>query len=596
MVSEYNLAGIGCLIRNDTTVFQRLSVHFSNHCRCELNLPINAAMQLWIDGTSSMNYKSPSVTTAVALVSTSGAFVALSDSKATASRIRCFGINLRRWRWFFGLLLGILLWNVAEPKFTLAQDDSNSGAASDPKIPRAREMHEIENEILRLQERFDELEKQNIQIERTNAEIKSSDQQLQATTTQQLHSLQSQITTSSSPGSVAEALNSYLGNYRFTIVGSAAGSFIYDRASNINTFSLVLEPIILWRLNDRMLFEGTIEADLPEGSSAEFQVPVATLHYFLNDYSELNLGIFDQPFGDWYEDQSATWINRFITAPLPYGVNPLIPPTDLGVQLRGAFQWRDVGQVADYTLWTSNGPGFTQSTCTSNTPPSPLPTCPSTPPLVGDTLVSVNNIRVNTHSPAFGARFRVYPLPVDSDLGRLELGASTYDGKWLNDLWLTSWGIDFNYFRDNLQARGEWLQMYRQMPSGTGADNRQGWYVQVGYSLTGLQVPFVPPSINEVLSNLEPLVRYSGINQRATVQSEIATAPEIGFSGSPAVYLPHAREVALGLDYWFAPSIVWQNELDFELPRAGGLFSDTGLPVGATSNDRAFLSQFAIGF
>jgi ElaB/YqjD/DUF883 family membrane-anchored ribosome-binding protein len=498
--------------------------------------------------------------------------------------------------WLRGLLLGILVWSAALPTLTLAEDDSYSGTADDPRLPRDHEVQEIKREIKRLQERVDELEQQNSRLQRTNAEIKSTNQQLQATTTQQLQSLQSQITTSSSPGSFAEAINRYLGNYRFTLVGGAAGSFIYDRESNINTYALDFEPIILYRISDRMLFEGTIEANLPSGSSADYQLPVATLQYFLNDYSELVFGIFDQPFGDWYEDQSPFWVNRFVTPPLPYGVNALIPPTDVGIQLRGGFQWGGMGQVADYTVWSSNGPGFTQSICTGNTPPSPLPTCPPAPPLVGDTLVSVNNIRLNTHTPAFGARFRIYPLPADSDLGRLELGASSYDGKWQNDLWLNSWGVDFNYFRGNLQTRGEWLQMYRQMPGGTGADNRQGWYVQAGYFLTGLRIAYLPSSVTELVSKLEPLVRYSGINQRASVQSEISTTPAIGFTGSPAVYLPHAREVALGLDYWFAPSIVWQNEFDFELPRAGGFYSDTGQPVGATTNDRAFVSQFAIGF
>ncbi len=134
------------------------------------------------------------------------------------------------------------------------------------------------------------------------------------------------------------------------------------------------------------------------------------------------------------------------------------------------------------------------------------------------------------------------------------------------------------------------------MPGGIGADNRQGWYVQAGYFLTGLRVPFLPPAVDGVIDKFEPLVRYSGVNQRAAVQSEIVTTPEIGFTGSPAVFLPHAREVALGLDYWFTPSIVWQNEFDFELPRAGGLYSDRGVPVGATTNDRAFVTQFAIGF
>jgi hypothetical protein len=90
---------------------------------------------------------------------------------------------------------------------------------------------------------------------------------------------------------------------------------------------LLFEPILFYRLNDWILFEGTIEADLPPGSDASFQLPVATAQIFLNDYMEINAGIFDQPFGDFYEDQSPVWVNRFVTAPLPYGVEALVPPT-----------------------------------------------------------------------------------------------------------------------------------------------------------------------------------------------------------------------------------------------------------------------------
>ena len=500
---------------------------------------------------------------------------------------------MRQLRWLVVLLVPILVWRA--PSIASAEENPRSTSSADPKSSRDREIQEIKREIRQLQRRVDELDSQNGRLQKANSEIKASSEKLQATTTQQLQTLQSQVAAPPSPASFAEAFSRYLGNYRFTVLGGAAGSFIYDRKSNINTFALDLEPIILWQISDRMLFEGTIEANLPSGSSAEYQLPVAVLQYFLNDYAELQLGIFDQPFGDWYEDQSPFWVNRFVTAPLPYGANAIVPPTDIGVQLRGGFQWGAMGQVADYTLWTANGPGFSQATCTGNTPPSPLPTC-APAALVGDTLVSVNNIRLNTHTPAFGARFRIYPLPVDSNLGRLELGASTYDGKWLNGFWYNSWGVDFNYFKGNLQTRGEWLQTYRQMPNGIGADNRQGWYVQAGYFLTGLRVPFLPSEANELIDKLEPLVRYSGINQRAAVQGEIATTPEIRFTGSPAVFAPHAREVALGLDYWFAPSVVWQNEFDFELPRAGGFYSDTGLAVGAVPNDHAFVSQFAIGF
>lgn len=214
----------------------------------------------------------------------------------------------------------------------------------------------------------------------------------------------------------------------------------------------------------------------------------------------------------------------------------------------------------------------------------------------------VNNIGINTNGRAFGARLRAYPFPLDSNLGRLEVGASTLDGKWLDGNWYNAWGVDFAYLKGSLQARGEYLEMYRQMPNAD-ADNRQGWYVQAGYFLNGLSIPGLPGPVQDVTRRLEALVRYSGVNQRAIVLDEVSTIPSLGFSGSPSIFSPHAREVALGLDYWIAPSIVLQSEVDFELPEAGGSLisfqgssTPTTRPVGATSNDVAFLTQLAIGF
>jgi hypothetical protein len=299
------------------------------------------------------------------------------------------------------------------------------------------------------------------------------------------------------------------------------------------------------------------------------------------------LGIFDQPFGDFYETQGPFWVNRFITAPLPYGAAALVPPTDIGMQLRGGYQWGQLGQDADYTVWAANGPSYDSS----------LPE-----PVVGQELNGSTNITTNTNGKAYGGRFRVYPFPLDSNLGRLELGASTYNGKWQNSLWLNAWGVDFAYLRGNLQTRGAWLSAYRQMPDGSAPDNRQGWYFQAGYFLNGLHLPGLS-EFDQYLAKLEPLVRYSGVNQRAVVTDEISTNPSFGFSGSPSAFAPHAREVALGLDYWIAPSIVWQTEFDLELPRAGGTFytfngasTPTVGSVGATPNDHALLTQFAVGF
>jgi len=109
--------------------------------------------------------------------------------------------------------------------------------------------------------------------------------------------------------------------------------------------------------------------------------------------------------------------------------------------------------------------------------------------------------------------------------------------------------------------------------------------------------------LDNTLRRLELLVRYSGVNQRAIVADEITTTPAIGFSGSPSIFSPHAREVALGIDYWIEPSIVWQTEFDLELPRRGGslvAFNGAKTPtfsgINATANDKALLTQLSIGF
>jgi hypothetical protein len=142
-------------------------------------------------------------------------------------------------------------------------------------------------------------------------------------------------------------------------------------------------------------------------------------------------------------------------------------------------------------------------------------------PVVGEVVNPADNIAVNTNGRAYGGRFRFYLLPLDSNLGRLELGASTLDGKWRDGHWYNAWGVDFAYLRGSLQARGEYLEMYRQMPN-SNPDNRQGWSVQLGYFLNQLEIPGMPEFAANIVHRLEPLVRYSGVNQRAIVQDELS--------------------------------------------------------------------------
>src|SRR5581483_5056733 len=404
--------------------------------------------------------------------------------------------------------------------------------------------------IQQLEQKVDQMASQNAELRATNTQVKNE----QTKTGQEISQIRSQIAAGSSKQQFSDSISSYFGTHTLSINGGAAVQYVYDAQPGAiddlahqsqNTFLFNWEPLFLYRPTDWILFEGELEAAFgPDGTGVD--LPLADFHFYLNDYLTVVAGLFDQPFGDWYETQSPLWINRFITAPLPFGVAPVVPPGELGVQCRGGLQWGALGQDFDYTAWMGDGPSYSE-------------------PVAGAAVNSPTPVLfAQTNGKSYGGRLRVYPLPIDANLGRLELGAST--------------------------------------------DNRQGWYVQAGYFLSGLDLPF-GPQVNNIIHKLEPLIRYSGVNQHFVaiddVQGGLRNAftgglvPDFGVSGSPALFAPHSREVALGLDYWIAPSIVWQNEFDIELPEAGGTFvaaDGTMTPVGGVPNDRAFLTQFAIGF
>ena len=223
-------------------------------------------------------------------------------------------------------------------------------------------------------------------------------------------------------------------------------------------------------------------------------------------------------------------------------------------------------------------------------------------PVVGEVVNPVNNITLNTNGKAYGARFRVYPLPLDSNLGRLELGASTLDGKWLNGNWYNAWGVDFAYLRGSLQARGEYIEMYRQMPN-SNADNRQGWYVQFGYFLNQVHLPGFPrwwktscKSWNRwCVTRGSISARWWRTRFRPCRGS--ALAARLRFSPRMRVRW-HWRWIT-----GWRPRSCGKTNLTWNCPRRVGRLSPSKAPPhprpgpeGATPNDVVFQSQLSIGF
>ena len=88
----------------------------------------------------------------------------------------------------------------------------------------------------------------------------------------------------------------------------------------------------------------------------------------------------------------------------------LLPFSELGVQLRGAIPLGSGdGTRAEYSLYVTNGPRFASD--------------------VRGAFVESNNTDQN-RAKGYGARLGFELLPYDSGLGRLRLGASTFDGQW----------------------------------------------------------------------------------------------------------------------------------------------------------------------
>ena len=57
-------------------------------------------------------------------------------------------------------------------------------------------------------------------------------------------------------------LDRFAGEHRLSIVGYGFGTYEWQQRANTNTFSAGFEPIFLYRLSDRLLFEGDVELKL----------------------------------------------------------------------------------------------------------------------------------------------------------------------------------------------------------------------------------------------------------------------------------------------------------------------------------------------
>src|SRR5207237_7142946 len=87
---------------------------------------------------------------------------------------------------------------------------------------------------------------------------------------------------------VSESVGSLLGTTKFLLAGWAEGTF-EARNGQVSTFSASFNPIFLWELTPKLLFDSRLEIE-PSGGGTNVNLVNAQLSYLLNDYMALGVG------------------------------------------------------------------------------------------------------------------------------------------------------------------------------------------------------------------------------------------------------------------------------------------------------------------
>ena len=343
------------------------------------------------------------------------------------------------------------------------------------------------------------------------------------------------------------AKDAYPGTSKFLLTGYGSADFIAPDRGGTKQFNASFNPIFLWKLSDRLLFEGELEAQL-EGHDTHTALEIAQISYLLNDYVTLGAGKFLNPMNYFVERQHMNWVNKLPDKPLAV-YDGLLSEANVGFQIRGAIP---AGPTKfGYAFYVANAPEL-------NVDPSPD---------VG-TLEHNNFDNLGNHV-AVGGRVGFFPIP------ELELGygfqfsdvTPSNSAASVNSL-LQS--VDLSYVREsarlkgvvNLKAQWVWshVDQFIYDPADMPFNNhRDGGYVQLAYRPTRLE--------NAYLKNLEPVFRYDRLSQART-PTEV-----------------NEQRYTLGLNYWLSPSSVFKMAYEWD--------SQSG--PGAEPHN-AWLMQFVAGF
>jgi len=353
-------------------------------------------------------------------------------------------------------------------------------------------------------------------------------------------------------GDLKEAARyTFPGSTRSLLTGYGSAGFSALRNSDA-AFNAQFNPIFLWKITDKLLFEGEAEFELDsEDNSTEVALELANLSYVANDYVTFQAGKFLNPMNSFVERYHMAWVNRLPDTPLAV-YDGLLAETYVGAQFRGGIP---LGPTKiNYAAFLANAPSLQNG-------------------VAADTLgaLDFDNFGNGGGHIAVGGHVGFQPVP------ECEFGYGIHSSgvkEMHEDVLLQS--VDFNYVRDSELLRGllrlnaQWT--WSHLGSGDYVDdvggvfpfenNRDGGYAQITYRPTKCDL--------EVVKHLEGVFRFDMLNQKDT---------PVGYDQS---------RYTAGLNYWLTPKTVFKAAYQWDTKsRAAG--------VDAPNQSGVYV-QFATGF
>lgn len=309
-----------------------------------------------------------------------------------------------------------------------------------------------------------------------------------------------------------------------------------------NDFTATFSPLVLQQVGDDILFEAELDLELAEADT-EIHLEHAQVHYLGLEYLQITAGMFHLPFGIWMHP---SWVNRMPTPPLLYqdthgapSDDALLPILfDVGVMAKLAVPLFS-GWMTSVALWVTQGPsdGIPAHVHGDGDPTTePHSDAPrlgyganfednNSDKMVGVQLRAVSAGSLTLHGSGFRAAY-----DEAGDLGVYGLNLSM--------IWTPTLGP-----LGRLDVRGEGILLGQEYEEADVVEsvNSGGYYVQVARRLGAL----------------EPVARWSQLPQAIAGEGPLVET---------------RRQLALGLNYWFGPSVPVKAAYHLELDGADAVF------------------------